>query len=403
MYERLEKPKENRSRAFANSVTQKKSDVKQGFGFVDNRPEVITHNKLQEKVQRRNSQNSVVQREGIWDETSVNSSGRTELTADEYAEGLTRDSKEFSKLRDTANEQINKHYGRNLDYKNKPENGGGSSEAYFKDDSVYFNMEGHPAMILANLIFETANAAQAGNFINVEADYKSGAIMNKSPNDYGFDDLGKKLSDEYADGDAETRRAIVQERFEWHSFTLATPSFKKAKTEMAKEEQSKKMYEMFFAAFDHMLDMNSFEEYYDEYGWRHRKSVEGELRRVAEQERTKCGCCYITTACVEAKGLSDNCEELTVLRDFRDTYLLNKENGRSLIETYYKYSPQIVNAIKRREDEEEILARLYRIIKNCVDAIKKGDNEYAFKAYCKMVVELKDEFLHEVEVPFSSS
>ena len=37
MYAQVEKPKENKSRAVANSVAQKKSNVKQGFGFVDNR------------------------------------------------------------------------------------------------------------------------------------------------------------------------------------------------------------------------------------------------------------------------------------------------------------------------------------------------------------------------------
>jgi hypothetical protein len=37
MYEQVEKPKENKSRAVANSVAQKKSNIKQGFGFVDNR------------------------------------------------------------------------------------------------------------------------------------------------------------------------------------------------------------------------------------------------------------------------------------------------------------------------------------------------------------------------------
>ena len=47
MYEQVEKPKENKSRAVANFVTQKKSDVKQGFGFVDNRPEAIIQRKLQ--------------------------------------------------------------------------------------------------------------------------------------------------------------------------------------------------------------------------------------------------------------------------------------------------------------------------------------------------------------------
>ena len=39
------------------------------------------------------------------------------------------------------------------------------------------------------------------------------------------------------------------------------------------------------------------------------------------------GGCYLTTACVVAKNLPDDCEELTALRNFRDTYLRNHENG----------------------------------------------------------------------------
>lgn len=48
MYERVEKPKENKSRAVASSVAQKKRNEKQGFGFVDNRSKVVAQRKLQE-------------------------------------------------------------------------------------------------------------------------------------------------------------------------------------------------------------------------------------------------------------------------------------------------------------------------------------------------------------------
>ncbi len=46
MYEQIEKPKENKSRAVTNSIAQKKNIVKQGFGFVDNRTEDIVPIKL---------------------------------------------------------------------------------------------------------------------------------------------------------------------------------------------------------------------------------------------------------------------------------------------------------------------------------------------------------------------
>lgn len=47
MYEQIERSKENKSKAVANSVSQYKSNVKQCFGFVDHRPEAVGQRKLQ--------------------------------------------------------------------------------------------------------------------------------------------------------------------------------------------------------------------------------------------------------------------------------------------------------------------------------------------------------------------
>jgi len=47
MFEQVDKPKENKNRAVADSITQKKSNVKQGPGVVDNRPEAIAQKKRQ--------------------------------------------------------------------------------------------------------------------------------------------------------------------------------------------------------------------------------------------------------------------------------------------------------------------------------------------------------------------
>ena len=50
MYEQIEKPKENNSRAVANPVAQKKSNAKQCVGLVDNRFETVKQRKLQTKM-----------------------------------------------------------------------------------------------------------------------------------------------------------------------------------------------------------------------------------------------------------------------------------------------------------------------------------------------------------------
>ncbi|SDU58385.1 hypothetical protein [Desulfobacula phenolica] len=68
MYAQVEKPKENKSRAVANTVVQKKSGVNQGFGFVDNRSlyqpiqkkeNNVIHNSSKSIIQRGNTPSSV--------------------------------------------------------------------------------------------------------------------------------------------------------------------------------------------------------------------------------------------------------------------------------------------------------------------------------------------------------
>ncbi|WP_440056296.1 hypothetical protein ACSLBF_19500 (plasmid) [Pseudoalteromonas sp. T1lg65] len=46
MYTQVDKSKEHKSRAVANSVAQNKSSDKQGFGFVDNRLSAISQRKV---------------------------------------------------------------------------------------------------------------------------------------------------------------------------------------------------------------------------------------------------------------------------------------------------------------------------------------------------------------------
>lgn len=65
MYEQVRKPKENNSRVVTNSVTQKKSDVKQGFGFVDNRMETIAQRKIQKEINNIPQEKQAAQLQGI--------------------------------------------------------------------------------------------------------------------------------------------------------------------------------------------------------------------------------------------------------------------------------------------------------------------------------------------------
>jgi len=101
--------------------------------------------------------------------------------------------------------------------------------------------------------------------------------------------------------------------------------------------------------------------------------------------------CYLTTACVEQKGLSDDCIELSVLREFRDGYIASLPNGNEEIMEYYKTAPQVVRAINQRDDADGIYETLYNeTITPCVEMIQGDRKEEAYIAYKQMVEEMKD-------------
>ena len=107
------------------------------------------------------------------------------------------------------------------------------------------------------------------------------------------------------------------------------------------------------------------------------------------------GGCYLTTACVEARGLPDDCEELTILRNFRDHWLKKQPGGAEKIAEYYATAPRIVAEVNKRTDAREIWNGLYdSLVAPCVQMIQRGEMEQARERYKKTALELKEQFAH---------
>ena len=105
------------------------------------------------------------------------------------------------------------------------------------------------------------------------------------------------------------------------------------------------------------------------------------------------GGCYLTSACVDAKGLSDDCYELQILRNYRDTWLRMNNEGQHLIVQYYEIAPKIVDAINMRDDAKEIYEMIYNeMVKPCVEMIEKGKMEEAMEVYKKMTLKLQEQY-----------
>ena len=115
---------------------------------------------------------------------------------------------------------------------------------------------------------------------------------------------------------------------------------------------------------------------------------------IYKGDSSSSGACFLTTACTEAQGLPDDCDELTTLRFFRDSYLKHRDGGVADIREYYEKAPVIVSAIKSRVDAMEIFERIYRdLVLPCVSMIKSKQYEETYYLYKKWVEKLEKEYV----------
>lgn len=113
-----------------------------------------------------------------------------------------------------------------------------------------------------------------------------------------------------------------------------------------------------------------------------------------QAENKKSGGCFITTACVITKGLPDNCEQLTTLRLFRDTYVSSLPQGEELIAEYYAIAPRIVSVINDKKNSAAIWNDLYEtLVLKSLSLIQYGKYDEAYQNYLSIVNELKCSYL----------
>lgn len=94
------------------------------------------------------------------------------------------------------------------------------------------------------------------------------------------------------------------------------------------------------------------------------------------------GGCYLTSACMSKQGdlFEDDCQELTILRKFRDTYV--KDNYPKDIDTYYSIAPKIVEKIEKLPDCNEIFNRIYdELVRPCCELILNNKKYEAYENY----------------------
>lgn len=103
--------------------------------------------------------------------------------------------------------------------------------------------------------------------------------------------------------------------------------------------------------------------------------------------------CYITTAVCESFGKPDNCYELSLLRNYRDTYLAELPDGEAMIQEYYDVAPSIVKHINQKPESGRIYRSIWdEYLQPCISMINAGQMEECKDLYREMVYDLKDKY-----------
>lgn len=105
------------------------------------------------------------------------------------------------------------------------------------------------------------------------------------------------------------------------------------------------------------------------------------------------GGCFLTTACVDARGLPDDCLELTTLRSFRDKILMPSAMGKKMVGEYYRIAPEIVETVNSFGNSSEIWNGVYLDVQRAVSLVSRGEFNKAFEHYKDMTTKLKRKYL----------
>ena len=125
-----------------------------------------------------------------------------------------------------------------------------------------------------------------------------------------------------------------------------------------------------------------------------------EQRAVVSVERS--GFCFITTAACIMLNKKKDCDELNMLRSFRDEYISDGGDGDLLISEYYRVGPMIVDKIEKDWLPNGVYIQLwnYYILPSC-NRIMEKDYESAKMIYVDMVKRLCEKYQIAVDTYIS--
>lgn len=175
-----------------------------------------------------------------------------------------------------------------------------------------------------------------------------------------------------------------------------------------KQEENNKQYAEDYArgrSGDFVRDtLNEVMEDHDSQTYKAYKAGEADRDKYGYKSADECGSgethdkddgfCFLTSACVMAKGLDDACSVLSELRAFRDSYVSSLPEGAELLREYYATAPAIVSAVNASTASSAEWQRVFSEILEAVSCIRDKRDTLALEVYRQLFLRLKGTYLN---------
>ena len=104
--------------------------------------------------------------------------------------------------------------------------------------------------------------------------------------------------------------------------------------------------------------------------------------------------CVISSACVKAKGLPDDCAELETLRFWRDKLKKENERFKTSVDEYYMLAPEIVKRIDSDNNAKSIYGDLFEnMVRKTVKLLQENKTDEAVEHYNSCYASLKEKYI----------
>lgn len=114
-----------------------------------------------------------------------------------------------------------------------------------------------------------------------------------------------------------------------------------------------------------------------------KQEAKREERYEPDFNARKGGLCFITTACANVLAEPEAATALKVIREFRDSFIVQQSYGQTLLQTYYTVAPEVLDGLLAESNGDQMHRVFQTLVRPCVDLITSNRPDDAVLHYAR--------------------